>query len=381
MYLTFSDLLDYALAYLGGDAGRSNSDRARRAVQAAYQDLPGRHPWLFYLTHGRIVTNASYNTGTVVYDHTGGTSERLMTLTGGTWPDWAASGTVLIGDVPYEVDARLSDTEITLTSTANPGADLAATAYTLYRDQYPVPSDMLTNYEVVVDAVARKLMYRRAAEWSQLRRFHLGPAKPDFFSFAGDGTTGLLMLFWPPPDAAYSIDFLYKRAPRALAIDRKEAGTASIASGSATVTGTGSSFSSSMVGSVIRLSDSATVSPTGAGGNDPATFEGVIDSVASATSLTLTANAATTLTGVKYVISDPADIEQSTMQRLLYRLIERQCRMMTRMKELPEEAREFQVALAEAREMDSRYSGRQVAGAEGPYHRRLADYPVGTEFQ
>lgn len=382
MYVTFADLLDHALGYLGGDAGVANSDRARRAVLAAYQELPQRHPWSAYQGVGRLVTNASYNTGAVEFDYTGGSSELLVTLSDGTWPAWAADGTLVIADVPYEVAERLSDTTLTLEPTTNPGEDVAAgTAYTLYRDTYAAPSDLLAGAEMVVDSVAWRLLYRRPADWAQLRRRNTGPAKPRAFTVTGDGATagGPAFRFWPPPDARYAIDFLYKRRPRAISIDRRDAGTVTTTSGSATVTGAGTAFTAAMAGSVLRVGTSPTVKPTGAGGNDPAAFEGVIGEVASATSLTLTAAATATLSGRAHVVSDPADIDQDVQLRLLYRLIERQCRAMARMKELPEEDREYQRALAEAREADSRYAGRRAAGAEFLPGHRLADFPV-TEF-
>lgn len=382
MYVTFADLLDHALSYLGGDAGRANSDKARRAVLSAYQDLPTRHPWKHYQTVGRVVTVASYTTGTVAYDHTGGANERQLTLSGGTWPSWAASGTIVISDVPYDVETRVSDTIITLGTAQNPGADVAAgTSYTLYQDTYAAPSDLLTGYELTVDAVGDRLAYRTASEWAQLRRVNTGPGKPRMFCLTGDGTAagGLVIRLFPAPDAIYPIDMLYKRRPRALAIDRKEEGTASVTSASATVTGSNTAFTSAMDGAVIRLSSDSKTAPTGNDGSNRAQFEGLIDAFSSATSLTLSAVADQTLSGVKYVVSDPADIDQDIHQRLLYRLIERQCRIVARMKELEEERREYRDALEESREADSRYAGRQAAGMLDVRPLRLADHPI-SEF-
>jgi hypothetical protein len=73
-----------------------------------------------------------YTTGTIVYDHAGGTPDRKVTLTGGTWPLWAASGVITISGVDYTVDARTSGTVITLESDSNPGEDITdATSYSL----------------------------------------------------------------------------------------------------------------------------------------------------------------------------------------------------------------------------------------------------------
>lgn len=382
-YLTFSDLIDHALSYLGGSTDRSGSDRARRCVVQAYTELPTRHPWLFYQAIGRITTVASYTTGSIAYDHTGGASERLVTLTDGTWPAWAASGVLVIADVPYEVDARVSDALLTLTSGTNPGADVAAgTSYTLYQDTYALPADFLVAYEATLDSVGYDLAYRPPSEWVRLRRSNAGPGKPRTWTFTGDGATagGMAARLWPPPDAVYAMDFLYRRRARRLVYDRREDGTASVAAGT-TVTGANTSFTAGLVGSVIRVGADARAAVTGWDGDNPPAEERVVSEVASSTSLTVTEAFTRTLSGVRYVVSDPADVEQDVAGRYLLREVERQCRLLARMKANPGEDVEYQRALTEAREADSRYAGDRAAGAGGYPRYRLRDHPRGTEFQ
>ncbi len=377
MYVTFADLLDHAIAYLGGDTGRANSDKARRAVLAAYQDLPTRHPWKFYQTIGRVLTSAPYSTGTIAINAT----TRAVTLTGGTWPSWAASGSLIVNQIPYQVATRDSDAQLTLAAGQGPSADVPAlTTYTLYRDTYPAPSDALVVHEMALDVIGQRILYRQPTEWAQLRRRVVGPARPQFFVITGDGTVagGYVFRFWPYPDQEYDVDFLYRRQPRALVYDKVEDGTASIATGSAMLTGSNTNFKAGMVGSVVRLSADVVNAPTGDGGNNRAAFEGVISAYSSATSLTLAANADQSLTAVKYVISDPVDIQPTTHLRFLYREIERQCRLLARMKEEPEEERQYQATLAEARQADSLYAGRRLAGGDILPAFRLRDYLIGT---
>jgi hypothetical protein len=75
----------------------------------------------------------AYTTGTIEYVHTGSANELEVTLSGGgTWPAWAATGVITILGVEYTVDARISTTILTLDSSSNPGANVAAsTAYSL----------------------------------------------------------------------------------------------------------------------------------------------------------------------------------------------------------------------------------------------------------
>lgn len=71
----------------------------------------------------------SYSTGTIEYDHTGGANENQVTLSGGTWPTYAKSpARLFVNGTFYNVLARISDSIITLKTTSNPGADIAAGA-------------------------------------------------------------------------------------------------------------------------------------------------------------------------------------------------------------------------------------------------------------
>ncbi len=138
-FTTFSDLVDHCLAYAGKGSDRSSSADYRRAVLAAYQDLGTISTWSYAWALTRVTTSPAYNVGTVVYLHTGGANERQLTLTTGTWPPWAAAGYVVIANVPYEIDKRISNSIVTLMPLSNPGADVASTTYTIFRDTYQMP--------------------------------------------------------------------------------------------------------------------------------------------------------------------------------------------------------------------------------------------------
>lgn len=382
-YVTYQDLIDHALSYLGGDPGTANSDKARRAVLRAYEELPTRHSWTFFKGIGRVTTYPQYSTGTIAYDQTGGVNERQVTLTGGTWPAWAAGAVLVLSSVPYDVESRVSDTVITLTSGTNPGADVAAGAtYSLYQDSYDLPADFLVAYQASLDTITSTLLYKRPDEWAAYRRRNVGPGKPLMWTFTGNGQPSGAMKarFWPAPDAQYVVDFLYRRRARRLVLDRKEDGLVATA-GTTTVTGTNTLFTASMVGSVIRVGSTGGDALTGWDGANPPAEERVIDAVASATSLTVTTAFSNTVSGARYVVSDPADIEPDIHLRYLYREIERQARLAARMKSVSAEDAEYVRAMAEAKAADSRYDGPRAAGAEWLPRYRLRDYPHGTEFQ
>lgn len=73
-------------------------------------------------------TTLSYSTGTVVYDHTGGSSERLVTLTGGSFPAWVDAGArIKVGTDWGTIASRINATNITLSS--GPSADVSSGPY------------------------------------------------------------------------------------------------------------------------------------------------------------------------------------------------------------------------------------------------------------
>ena len=139
---SYHDVIDHLLDHFGGLEGGRNVKMAKRAILAAYRSLPTVYNWSYYYKRGRVASVAAYSTGTIAYDHTGGTYERQATLTSGTWPSWAARGILRINDIDYDVHERISDTVVTLSVNSNPGADVASsTTYTLSRDAYPLPFD------------------------------------------------------------------------------------------------------------------------------------------------------------------------------------------------------------------------------------------------
>lgn len=362
--ITFADLIDHVLAYSGTDATRASSQNQRRAVLNAYTLLPTVHEWCYYLDILRIATSASYNTGSLVYDHTGGASERMLTLTGGTWPSWAALGSIRINDIPYVVSSRQSDTVLILSAESNPGADLTSAEgrWILFRDTYSLPENFVGGDEIVTNENGGVLHFVHPRDWAGSRRVQTGPGRPVVYTYTGDRTTynRQVIRLWPPSDAVYSLDMLYRRKPRAMVFDYVTDGTVSIASGDNTLTGVGTRFRSDHVGCVVRLALDATEPPTGYKGLNPYIFETTIASYTSGTSVELTDAPTADFSGVAYVISDPCDIETATHEVYLLRECERQMRMVARMDTKRDEAIEYDLALERARETDAKNTSQRA---------------------
>lgn len=372
---TYSDAVEHVLGLLGSQANADTARDARRAVQQAYREFSAVRRWTYYMSRGRVTTSAPYSTGTITYTN----SSRTLTLASGTWPSWSAYGVVVISDVPYEVASRTSDSLLTLSLTSNPGADVAAgTTYTIYRDRYPMPCDFLAADQFM--GMGTSIVYPQRVlpgDWLSPQQFNQTPASPRRYCFLSDPNYmgALAVGFQPPPDAVIPFDFVYHRRPRPIVVEEYKTGTVSVSAGGTTVTGSGTAWSSAKhAGSTIRLGTVADY-PTGIIGANPFTYERVITEVSSATSLTVDSAIDDAHSSVKYVISDPIDIEDGAMLVAFLRCIEKQGSIARHMPAKMDFGKMYMEALVAAREADSRGFEPRVAGVHLGHGYRLADYP------
>lgn len=322
---TYQDLVDELCVSTGGGATSPEQRDVRMACQRAYTHLGDIHNWLFYKRAYRVYLSAAYSTGTITYDHTGGSSERLVTLASGTWPSWARNGKLIISDVVHDVAERLSDTTLTLDPTLNPQADVAAgTSYTLMRTTYAMPFDFKGMFDPQDEDQIRSC-YIPPVSWHALERTL--PTQTDTFFWtvmpSPDAYGSWVLRTWGYPSTAETIDFMYQGRPRPIKRTGYEtasrAGTVTLATNTS-VQGNSSTFSSDMVGSLLRVTTSTTVYPTGLGDLNPWTDQKVIteySAASGAAALTVDSNWGATYTTVLYTISDPVDVDQSLWNLLV----------------------------------------------------------------
>ncbi len=379
---TFKDLIDHLTDWVGANPGAEVQRDARRSILGGLRDLSTAHRWSYFYSRGKLHLSAPYATGTIAYDHTGGASERLVTLSDGTWPSWAALGILVLDNIGYEVSSRLSDTEITLTSASNPGEDVAAdTSYSLYRDTYPLPTDLVSIGQIILASQARCLSFEHPNSWLERQRIFHGQSQPYAYTVRGspDYLGNMAISFYPPPDQDYQAEYIYQRLPRDLKLDEYKTGSASTTSGSTTVTGAGTNWTSRLVGTVFRVSRTSSDYPTGLVGPNPAAFERLVTAVNSTTSLTLDSAASETLGPVKYLLSDPIDVEPGAMLTALLRSIEYQMAHARRMRDRELSEAQYNRALILAREADSRNFTDERLGQGWWYGERLANMPRGPD--
>jgi hypothetical protein len=101
-----------------------------------YEQFSGfPYKWSFLYLPGTLTTISDYSTGTV------SSSGTIVTLSGGTWPTWAATnGTLEIDNVEYTIASRTDDTHIVLNTT--PSSAFSSDTFVLTHDgNYILPDD------------------------------------------------------------------------------------------------------------------------------------------------------------------------------------------------------------------------------------------------
>lgn len=369
MIWTYQDAVIQLLDLNGLEADWLNLANAKRAVLEAYREFPTLHAWKYLSRRATFATVAPYRTGTVAYDHTGGTYERQLTLTNGTWPSWAASGCVQVGNATYHIDERKSSTVVTLDANENPGADVAAgTAHLTFQNEYLLPSDYRRHGRVMDTDTPRELEY--VSPDLLHANYQLAtntPSAPYQYTVVGspDLPGRLVMQLHPVPDAARKYAFAWDRQPRAMSAYAYSTGTAGGDADDTEITGSGTSWNSTHVGSVIRFGSSAEL-PTGPFGpradvGVEAVHESRIAAVTGTAALTLETALPSTLAGVKYTISDPVDLEVGAMLNAFLRLCELKHAGMNKRADYSLAMQMFVRELAIAQDADRRSTAIQTA--------------------
>ena len=211
----------------------NEADIVDRVIQTGYTQflnpppvtINGReiiHRWSFLHPVTTLTTSAPYSTGTIAYDHTGSANELEITLTGGTWPSWAADGSITISATTYAVATRTSDTILLLAAGDNPGEDIASgTSYELGRQNMDLDDDFggiegTITYqgqsgkppiEIIGSNQIRELRNRQSVP---IRAPYVAAVRPRDVADQADATGQRWeVMFFPTPDAAYVLTFQY----------------------------------------------------------------------------------------------------------------------------------------------------------------------------
>ena len=195
----------------------------RRFLNPPPININGRqiaHRWSFLHPVTTLTTSAPYSTGTIAYDHSGGANELQITLTTGTWPSWAADGSITILSTTYAVATRTSDSIILLSTGDNPGADISSgTSFELGRQDMDLDDDFggiegTITYQgqagkPPINIIgANKILELRNRQSVPIRSPYVAAVR---IRDTQTTTTGARweVMFYPTPDAAYVLTFQY----------------------------------------------------------------------------------------------------------------------------------------------------------------------------
>jgi len=355
-----------------------------RAIESAYRKIEQAHKWNCLTRHGRITLDAKQDFTELTYDHTGGTYERQLTssASGETFPTDARYWRVRIGDRVSEIEDYKTPTVVTLDRQLNYGEDIStATAGTLERVTYPLPLDFLSLEGVAGESAWQLASYLPPNEFMRLERYRQSSGDIVHYTIIGspDNYGNSTLWIWPPASDTQTVDFIYRRRGRPLRytglnedVDHK--GT--VSTSGATVTGSSTAFASAMVGSIIRFgTDSSNVPGNQGSAVYPCAEERSIISYTSTTSITVDASLGTDVSGVKYVISDPIDLDP-----ILHNAFFRCCESIIGTQNNYDNKRElyamYREALREAQSADCRSYERRLVGEGYPIRKRIADLPL-----
>lgn len=316
--ITAMDMQERLLRQVGGTSEPQMVSDIRTAIRSAMRLVSNEHAWPYYFDYYHLVTNESYTTGTISYV----ASTRTVTLTGGTWPSWAAYGSLIIDDLHARVDAVTSSTVLTVVSDDAPPDDYSGT-YTMYQYRFllPVGMNIYKFGKIKVDQ-ANWLEYIPPGlfETDVRRQYLASGGRPTYFTISRDfrGTGQQVLQLWPYPTTEMRMRFGYSRHPAEIAVWDYQTGRVASTASSTTVTGTGTSFTSNMAGCLIRTGNGIVNVPTDQDGLYPAVNEAVIDSVTNATSLVTKTAMTTTQSEASVSISSLLDVDCNTMLEVIY---------------------------------------------------------------
>jgi len=178
-------------------------------LQDGLRRVYSAHDWSFLRPVVDIKTTAPYATGTVTI------ASGVVTLTGGTFPSWADSGTLKVSSNYYSVASRDSNTQLTLDDTSATVA--TASSYQLARPEITLDAtvDSIAPDAVLTFYPAADRWYPSVQRRSDLTIRQLEASNPEFDcpvfysqrTVTFDPTVGSrkAIAFYPAPDKVYTL--------------------------------------------------------------------------------------------------------------------------------------------------------------------------------
>lgn len=198
--------------------GQGDVDKGIKMGLQQFYWPPNGHQWSFLQpTQTQLDLHAAYETGTI------SSSTTTVTLTGGTWPSWAAQGDIWADDLYHPVLTRTSDSQLVLVTA--PATAFSTDTYSLHHRDYDLPDDfggMLDPFTYRQDqSRSRPLTRVNEAMLRSMETYPRVPGVPEYFSLSSVAPVQTTSHqeskwranFYPEPNAAFSLWYRYKVVP------------------------------------------------------------------------------------------------------------------------------------------------------------------------
>jgi hypothetical protein len=309
-YLTYFDVVEHLIAASFGGPQDAEQRDIRTAVHRAYAEIGSIRDWSWQHAHGRVFTTAP-QTFTV-----SSLSVATLNLSGLNGPSSTMSH-VRIGNVVSEIKS-ISSTTVTLSTALRPATGTVGNgdSATFYQTLYDLPSDFRNLDEPSDEFNWWSGAYVTPDEAMKMERVNFQTGSPLHWTVIKSPIANNYVLkLVGYPTAVETIDFTYRRELRPLRWSGHEAdaraGTidTSVFTSPVRVNGDSTAFSSSMVGSVLRIGTSSDV-PGPLTSIAAYVDEREILSRSNATTLTVSGGYTSYAAGTKYLITDPIDLPE-----------------------------------------------------------------------
>jgi len=347
LMVTLQDAVNHVLRSADLSANEPEAKSAAlRAVRYACDNIVVYHRWKAYQAYTTVMINGPYTTGSVSYSSSTG----IVTLTGGSWPDWARYGELRMGSQEHSVVEVISATQIKLAERSRPAKDISSSTFKLIQRRAPLPMDFKSGnkvFEVDDELEVRNVGSGTLSEMQA--RFNETASTYDVSAVTGDPRFyGYFLNVSPAPQGDVYFRLLYDRYPRTPEI---LAVSGNATSASQTVTAVSSVFTERHVGALLRFGSADPMD-----GDGSIVAERIITGVTSGTVATIDLPL-TVGTATAFVISDAIDAPTAPMRTAILRLAEYEFNRFAGSKKAPSLERDFRMALDAAMVDDSRYTG------------------------
>jgi hypothetical protein len=208
---TLAELKAYARRQARDPVGAKADLLITAAVNDGVARLARERQWSWFETHGSLSLQAPYDTGTITLT----AGDATVTLAGGTFPAWAASGKILYDGKWLRIATRTDGTNVEL-QTPWVEDTVAGASYVLYRDEYTLPTDC---------GRFGRLYPGTGWVWGgepvgfsdilqAYNGYNGGQQYPQMWALYKDQ-----IIVWPYPTASTTVNLMYFRVPAALTDD------------------------------------------------------------------------------------------------------------------------------------------------------------------